>query len=88
MLVERDNMGNLTHDQVLSRLRQVNQVTGNFDPYPPGYFDEEMIKGTYQRLEAEKVIAQPFKLDSVFDRSLIEEIHGGKLNVERASSGR
>ncbi len=81
MLVERDNMGNLTHEQVLSRLKQVNQVSGNFDPHPPGYFNEKMIRDTYQRLEAERVIDQPFKLESVYDRSLIEEIHGAKIDV-------
>jgi NitT/TauT family transport system substrate-binding protein len=73
LLVKRDK--SLDRELSLKRLEMYNEVTSSSDQFPPGYLDEDMFRSTYDRLAAEKVLANPFDPKEVFTTSFLEQIH-------------
>jgi NitT/TauT family transport system substrate-binding protein len=60
----------------LTRLKAYNAVTSNSADFPPGYMDSVMFQSTYDRLNQEKVIGKPLKIDEAFTTKFLDQIYG------------
>ena len=86
LVTSKDSTGNLEEWQVLRRIHQYNEVSPRGNPLPAGYFDEKMLKETYDRLVEEGVIEKPFDLKSAYTTRFLEEIHGDLYRSAAAKS--
>lgn len=71
---------NLDRETELERLRLYNEVTSHSERYPIGYMDEEMFRGTYERLREEGVIERDFNIREAFDLSFLEGIYDARTD--------
>ena len=58
----------------LKRLLLYNAKTSNSAQYYPGYMDEEMFQGTYQRLTDEKVLSKSFSISDAYTTKFLQAI--------------
>lgn len=86
LVTTKDSTGNLEEWQVLRRIHQYNEVSPHGNPLPAGYFDEKMLRETYDRLVEEGVIETPFDLKAAYTTQFLEELYGDVYRLAAVKS--